>query len=807
MARPLSVAERVMMLAALAFVVSAPQLEGATVRGQIQYSDRGGLVAIRSANVEIWYKGTGWFDTWNAINTVTTDQFGNFTHSDALDRGTYSVRVYAVNPAAWVRPLDNGLGVFWVNVGFPGTLYLSPSSASSTLDFSQLFTDPSVARYFSVAETLRIGRDYANARRDPGQTDVIPQVNVLPTSWSLTPTTYYNQTLNTIVIQDSLMANDWVVLHEYGHHLEASISSLPVGPPNYHDGCQASFFWSGGLLVNSPELAWLEGFASYFAAAVGRMRSPDRAIPDGLQFAAGMETPANCGVIGQQSTSGTVTAAMVENLVQASLWDLVDPVGHPSQGVEAHDSIAFEDATIMQIFDRELDGSLPANILGFRSAWIARGKNAAALDCILSNHGILSPTMGCRGSTAVKLTGDFNSDGKADIALTGAQGWGSIPVAFSNGDGSFFVTNQNITDFPVWATNPRAAKVTGDFNGDGRTDIALVGGIGWSSVPVALSNGAGGFTIVNNTLATFASQASDPEARKITGDFNSDGLTDIALVGGLGWTSVPVAFSNGLGGFSVTNQPISLSMADRVSHPLATLRAGRFSPDYHTDIAVLGLPSATTTPILTSQGNGEFYSITIPSLDFATWARDTRSDKLVGDFNGDGFTDIALSGVPGWTSVPVAMSTPAAATAGAGAYAIQNAPIGDFGAWSASPRVKRLVGDFDGFGYADIALTGVAGWASVPVASSIAPGFVVNNTPVGDFASWSATSGVAQLVGDFNGDGKADIALTGASGWGSVPVAFSNGFAYLRLNGPPGPLSFTVANVGITDFATWASMK
>jgi hypothetical protein len=42
------------------------------------------------------------------------------------------------------------------------------------------------------------------------------------------------------------------------------------------------------------------------------------------------------------------------------------------------------------------------------------------------------------------LTGDFSGDGRTDIALTGAAGWATIHVATSNGDGSFTVTNSPV---------------------------------------------------------------------------------------------------------------------------------------------------------------------------------------------------------------------------------------------------------------------------------------------------------------------------------------------------------------------------
>jgi hypothetical protein len=40
--------------------------------------------------------------------------------------------------------------------------------------------------------------------------------------------------------------------------------------------------------------------------------------------------------------------------------------------------------------------------------------------------------------------------------------------------------------------------VTGGFSGSGRTDIALVGGSGWNTVPVAFANGDGTWTIHNS---------------------------------------------------------------------------------------------------------------------------------------------------------------------------------------------------------------------------------------------------------------------------------------------------------------------
>src|SRR5262249_15760165 len=217
------------------------------------------------------------------------------------------------------------------------------------------------------------------------------------------------------------------------------------------------------------------------------------------------------------------------------------------------------------------------------------------------------------------LTGDFNGDGKTDIALTGVSGWNTLPVAFSNGDGSFNVTNLPISDFAGLASNLQAQKLVGDFNGDGKTDIALTGVSGWNTLPVAFSNGDGSFNVTNLPISDFAGFASNLQAKKLVGDFNGDGKADIALTGPSSWNTLPVALSNGNGSFNVTNLFIG---------------------------------------------------------DFASWSSDPQAKKLVGDFNGDGKADIALTGPSSWNTLPVALSN------GNGSFTVTNTFIGNFASLS-----------------------------------------------------------------------------------------------------------------------------
>ena len=144
------------------------------------------------------------------------------------------------------------------------------------------------------------------------------------------------------------------------------------------------------------------------------------------------------------------------------------------------------------------------------------------------------------------VTGDFNGNGLTDIALINQRaGWTTLPIAFSNGNGSFNITNIAIGDFAQWATQPGVRVLAGDFNSNGRTDIALVNqGSGWATLPVAFSSGNGQFEITNQSIGEYGKWAALNNVQLVPGDFNRNGQTDIALVSqAAGWSTLPVAFS------------------------------------------------------------------------------------------------------------------------------------------------------------------------------------------------------------------------------------------------------------------------
>jgi hypothetical protein len=352
--------------------------------------------------------------------------------------------------------------------------------------------------------------------------------------------------------------------------------------------------------------------------------------------------------------------------------------------------------------------------------------------------------------------GDLDHDGKLDLALTAftpVTGGGSVVILRGNGDGSFhpfqeYVTGQN-----------GPAIVVGDIDGDGKQDVVVTD----VSHHVTVLVGRGDGTLVG--------PATDPTAdgpvSVAAGDFDLDHNTDLVVANEIANT-FSLLHGNGDGRF----QP----HVDFAAGPMpSAVLASRLNSDGKLDAAITNA-STDTVSILLGAGDGTFR----PRVTFGTGV--TPIALIDGDFDMDGTIDLAVAN-QGGDSVSILRGN------GDGTFL----PHVEFSAGPGPSSIARA--DFNLDGKLDLALADVN-------TSSFGPGkvSVLLGNGDGTFAPpaflQAGIRAEAICTGDFNGDGKPDLAVaTNLDEIGSVTILIGNGDGTFQpqVSYPTGRFSVFVA--------------
>jgi len=331
------------------------------------------------------------------------------------------------------------------------------------------------------------------------------------------------------------------------------------------------------------------------------------------------------------------------------------------------------------------------------------------------------------GSEPVGLVaGDFNRDGRTDLA-TANYGENDVSVLLGNGDGTF----QTQVTYAV-GSGP-AALVSGDFTGDGRTDLAIANS-GSNDVSVLLGNGDGTF----QPQVTYA-VGSEPQSL-VSGNFTGDGRTDLAVANS-GSNDVSVLLGNGDGTFG---PQVTYAVG---SDPLA-LVTGDFTGDGRTDLAVTN-HNDNDVSVLLGHGDGTFG----PQVTYAV-GNDPQA-LVTGDFTGDGRTDLAVANSYS-SDVSVLLGN------GDGTFQTQVIYLAGNG------PVALVAGDFTGDGRTDLA---VSKYQDNDISVLLGNGDGTFQTQVTNAVG---STPYALVAGEFTGDGRTDLAIANFSS-SDVSVLLGNG--------------------------------
>ncbi len=349
---------------------------------------------------------------------------------------------------------------------------------------------------------------------------------------------------------------------------------------------------------------------------------------------------------------------------------------------------------------------------------------------------------------------DFNGDGKLDLAVNFCTNpdclFPMVSVFLGNGDGTFTQSASFAGHYDL---------IIGDFNGDGKPDIAV--GLSGISYLVEFGNGDGTFTAQSVSLTPF-----DPYLSCFaSADFNGDGNADLVCVGSNN-TATVILLGQKNGSFvSAAGNPFSGGVTYGVV-------VGDFNGDGKPDFAVLDSPLALDLSVEVSLGNGDGTFQSPVSTHIGSQLTPHGRDGVVGDINGDGKSDLAIEGSV-TKGAAVSDGFMALLSKGDGSFtlgpAIPIAPSPTFnGQTGHSSSGGIAVKDVNGDGKADVAVLNddVAqvllsnGDGTFTVAEAADSG--AETDPV-----WEAV-----VFGDLNGDGLPDLVGMNSDA-GDVTVYFT----------------------------------
>jgi hypothetical protein len=302
--------------------------------------------------------------------------------------------------------------------------------------------------------------------------------------------------------------------------------------------------------------------------------------------------------------------------------------------------------------------------------------------------------------------GDFNGDGKDDILVHSGN---AIHIYRSNGS-QLDVVFSSVERVPgSWQFQPDDRFYVGDFNGDGKDEVAVFNGTNWVTEYLGLlaDDGANGLKLIaryDNSMPNWDFTSGD---RFYVGDFNGDGKKDLFVFNGGNWAIPYVGMLRSTGaGFTLSKR----------------------------------------------------YDANLPG-----WQMRPGDLHYVGDFTGNGREDLWVFNGFNW-SIPYLGMLRSTGTA----LAMSKRYDGTMPGWQMRPGDRHYIGDFTGDGKADLYVFNGTNWsiAYLGMLQSTGTGLSMVRRYDGNAPGWQMRAHDTHWIGDINDDGKADLFVYNHQDWG-----------------------------------------
>ncbi|HJR79799.1 MAG TPA: FG-GAP-like repeat-containing protein [Anaerolineales bacterium] len=353
---------------------------------------------------------------------------------------------------------------------------------------------------------------------------------------------------------------------------------------------------------------------------------------------------------------------------------------------------------------------------------------------------------------------DLNGDGILDLAGPGANG---AAVMLGNADGTFRAR----VNFPTGGQSQDLAA--GDFNSDGKQDLAVT--INSAQIGLSLLTGNGDGTF--NTPVNFPNTTGFDAPVIVASDVNNDSRLDLLIAHTLACFNSPcvssddltIMLGNGDGTFQSSQMDVGIGMSE--------IAVGDFNRDGNKDLAMAG--SSARLYLLRGNGDGTFVQQpTLQLITENTFGRD-GTDVDVGDFNRDGIQDLVVAVALNGSNTVILIGN------GDGTFRTPHIIT--------EPDIRiphyQAVADYNGDGSQDLALS--LGWGfqgMIEILKGNGDGTFQPLVLYDPAPPDSSTAGGDLITGDFNRDGRPDLALQVRGAFPALHILINTTNAP-----PPGP--------------------
>ncbi len=335
---------------------------------------------------------------------------------------------------------------------------------------------------------------------------------------------------------------------------------------------------------------------------------------------------------------------------------------------------------------------------------------------------------------------DFNRDGKPDLAVANGNAATVSVLLDTTVTGSLIPTFSAKQDFAT-GSGPVSVAI-GDFNGDGKLDLAVANQSG--TVSILLGTTATG--AASPTFAAKVDLATGPNATSMAiADFNGDGKPDLAVTHQGPGESVSILLNTTAA--NAATPSFSAKVEFDVGPVPFSVAVGDLNRDGKPDVVVATVGGFRPVSVLINLTATDAVTPSFAAKDEVLIGENSQA-VTVGDVNGDGIPDLVIA-----DANPVGALVMLNTTA-MGAATTSYAPAAVFASGIGPSSI--VIGDLNGDGTSDLAVASRSATVGVLLGTTATGALTPSFLPRIEFSTGFEPTSIA--MGDFNGDGKPDLA-------------------------------------------------